>query len=173
MRESRERPQYEGYVKIAFYREPDEDGYPASGNETLWAKQNSDGTFEIDNVPWFALDASAGDVVEAEADEIGVLRFRRVVRAGGHSTIRVMVMEGSSGRVIELRSQLESIGCESEVYPLKRSSLIAVDIPPDVSLKRVYELLEAAEAAGELGIEAGAISEQHASEWDAAGDSAR
>lgn len=59
--------------------------------DTLWASPTDDGLYSLDNVPWYALRVSEGDVVEALPDENGRLEMKRVVRKSGNRTVRVLL----------------------------------------------------------------------------------
>jgi len=41
------------HVRITFKLQPDEDGYPPSDYERLWAVPLSNGRYQIDNIPFF------------------------------------------------------------------------------------------------------------------------
>ena len=60
--------------RIQFRLTLDEDGYPPASGETLWATALGDGTYRIDNIPFFATGVSLGDVVEAEMIDCRRLR---------------------------------------------------------------------------------------------------
>ncbi len=48
-------------VKITFRLVQDEDGYPGVGYESMWARRLPDGTFEIDNIPFYSYDVAVGN----------------------------------------------------------------------------------------------------------------
>jgi hypothetical protein len=52
------------HQKIWFRMQHDEAGHPPFDVESLWAEENSDGRFTLDNIPFFASVATLGDVVE-------------------------------------------------------------------------------------------------------------
>lgn len=56
--------------------------------ETMWTKPQ-DGGYEIDNIPFYVKELALGDIVEAEADTDGSLWYSKLLRASGHSTIRL------------------------------------------------------------------------------------
>jgi len=128
------------HVKIIVPLEQDEDGYPPVGSERLWALDLGEGRYQIDNIPFFARDLALGDVVsavpEAKAEE-GVLRYHQVLQPSGHSTFRILVDDAS--QVPEVCTLLEEVGCDTERSHLPR--LVAIDIPPSVSLAAVRKAL--------------------------------
>jgi hypothetical protein len=69
--------QHEGLVKIVFSLEQDEDGYPPVKTESLWAKPKADGSFELDNTPFYAQGISRKDIVAAEPISQACLPSRR------------------------------------------------------------------------------------------------
>ena len=66
------------------------------------------------------------------------VKFDHAVRYGGHSTIRVQLER--VGDVAALRQALRDVGADSELGPLPR--LVAIDVPPHVSLSAVRAILE-------------------------------
>lgn len=111
--------------------------------ETLWAIARGDGRYELDNLPWFAYGVSVGDVIEASADEDGVLVFRRVVQKSGNRTVRVMLEHTEAADQLTYESQrlldqLQAAGCG---YEGMRRILFAINVPPDVELRTVTEIL--------------------------------
>jgi hypothetical protein len=135
-----EQDKSERYVKLIIPLEQDEDGYPPAGSERLWALQVGGGRYKVDNIPFFARDLALGDIVSAipeEGAEEGVLRYQQVLQPSGHSTFRILVHDESE--VPEVCRLLEQLGCGTERSHLPR--LVAIDIPPSVSLEAVREAL--------------------------------
>jgi hypothetical protein len=132
--------QPERYVKIIVPLEQDEDGYPPVGSERLWARQVGEGRYQIENIPFFARELAWGDIVSAGSEEGAdedVLRYQQVLHSSGHSTFRILVHDES--QVPEVCRLLEQMGCSAERSHLPR--LVAIDIPPTVSLATVREAL--------------------------------
>lgn len=136
-----------GHVKVLFEVEPDADDYPPPNRrkETLWATRAGNGEYELDNIPFFVRLMSAGDVVAATPiPGSDAVRFHHAVRYGGHSTIRVhlKIVEDVSA----LRQELRAVGADTELGPVPR--LVAVDVPPEVRLSAVREILDRGERHG-------------------------
>lgn len=132
--------QPERHVKIIVPLEQDEDGYPPAGSERLWAIRAGEGRYQIDNIPFFARDLALGDIVSAvpeEGADEGILRYHQVLEPSGHSTFRILVNDES--QVPEVCGLLEQLGCGTERSHLPR--LVAIDIPPEVSLSAVRDAL--------------------------------
>jgi hypothetical protein len=129
-------------TRIDFLLEPDADGYPPASVETIWAVDLGDGTYRLDNTPFFAKGVSAEDVVEAPITD-GRPTFSIVLRRGGHSTVRVVVFDPT--KVADTRAMLAGLGASSELSHIPQ--LISVDIPPEARLEEILRVL----AAGESG----------------------
>jgi hypothetical protein len=141
-----------GRVKLEFRLETDEDGWPPADWEMVWAIRRGDGRFELDNIPFFAMDVAAGDVVGALADGDRLI-FDRVLAEGGHSTIRVIMFELDEKDAV--RQSLAQMGCETEGSHLP--SLFAVDIPPGSDYRQVVTFLDTKAAEDVLEYQESAI----------------
>lgn len=120
----------------------------SSGNtetETMWAVKREDG-YELDNVPFYVKELAFGDVVAVNKGADGVLWHSGLVRAGGHSTVRLWF--ASESDVPHVRDELKRMGCSSELSDLPR--LVAVDIPPSIPYGSVKAYLDHGEAAGKF-----------------------
>lgn len=147
-------PRDEEYVKILFELEQDEDGYPPASAETLWAVKVGEGLFQIDSIPFFVLGIAVNDIVSGLPEE-GVFRFKEVVRPSGHSTLRVVVYDASD--VPAVRELFKQRGCSTEQSHLPR--LIAIDVPPTVSLEELKQLLDAGREQNRWGYEEACLAE--------------
>ena len=125
------------HVKILFPVE----GPSGADVESLWAVKGDEG-YTIDNIPFYAREVALSDVVAARSDMDGALWFDGLVRASGHSTVRLWFERAED--VSGVRSRLRALGCPSELSELPR--LVAVDIPPEVPYEKVKILLEQGEA---------------------------
>ena len=76
-------------VKVIFELERDEDGWPPVSGERLWAFDLGDGTYRIDNVPWYVENLAVEDVVAAAYDEDRLL-LTAMVEKSEHLTIRLL-----------------------------------------------------------------------------------
>jgi hypothetical protein len=133
----------EEYVKIFFELEQDEDGYPPASVESLWARPVGEGLFKIDNIPFFATGVAVDDVVAAIPDG-GMLQYKDVVQPSGHSTLRIIVYEES--QAAEVRALFKRMGCSTELSHIP--GLIAVDVPPSVSLESLRRVLDEGRSQG-------------------------
>ena len=131
--------------KIWFRIEQDEDGYPPTRIESLWAAPTEGGLFRLENVPFFAKGVSFKDEVSISQGSDGHKWYADVVAPSGHSTVRVIVYRNASlppleERVSELRRRFVERGCITELSHLP--GLFAVDVPPSISIETVRPLLE-------------------------------
>jgi Domain of unknown function (DUF4265) len=110
--------------------------------ETMWAIERND-CYELDNIPFYVMELALGDVVAAQPDASGLLRYSGLVRPSGHSTIQLWFSNESD--VKPIREELRKMGCASEVSD--RPRLVAVDIPPNVPYEKVKAFLDEGEHA--------------------------
>jgi hypothetical protein len=115
--------------------------------EYLWASELGDGTYEIDNVPFFVRGVSVGDRVSVVRHELGLL-FRQLIVSGGHSTLRVLFADGQEDHaaITQLRQILRRLGCASELSHVP--GLLAVDVPPTAALSQVRSFLQTGHERG-------------------------
>ena len=64
------------------------------------------------------------------------------------------------------RARLEALGCSSEQWSAERPFL-AVDVPPEVEIRAVVEVLDEGESQGAWGWETGLLGNGHRSRWPA------
>jgi hypothetical protein len=134
------------HVKIRFDLLQDGSGYPPVGVEYLWAVPLENGRYRIDNIPFFVLGVSCEDIVNAQEDQTGMLRFVSLASEGGHSTVRLILFDITEGdaplsdRTQQLREKLRHLGCPSEQSHIP--GLFSVDIPPSVNFIEIRTLLQ-------------------------------
>jgi hypothetical protein len=142
-------------VRILFRLERDEDGYPPSEWERLWAKKLPDGSYEIDNLPFYVRDISLGDKVSA-IEHGGELHFEKLLLPSRNSIVRVFV---KSPEQVELtRQELRKMGVESEVSDLPR--MFAALLPPNVDVHKILEFLDERTESQEISFEESAVRYQ-------------
>ncbi len=129
-------------AKILFQLEQD-DGYPPVSWESVWATKVNENKYKIDNIPFYIQGLSLNDIIEVNEVD-GELNFEEIIEASLNSVIRIIII--NEGKKDELRSNLKSMGCESELDNF--GVLIAVDVPPDVSFNKVADYLQKGEDSG-------------------------
>jgi hypothetical protein len=138
-----------GSVKVHFRLVQDEDGYPPAAVESVWAQPTTKpGEYVLDNVPFFAREATIGDVVLVR-DEDGHLWFDKVVRRSQNSLVRVVFFDRTC--VERVNERLVSLGCSTEY--ITAHNLLAVSIPDTVSLRDVQGYLQSEAGSGILDYE--------------------
>jgi hypothetical protein len=137
-------------VKVLFHLEKDEDGYPPAEVESLWGFLRRDGV-ELDNTPFFVKGVALGDVVKVEEAPDGALEFESVVRRGGHSTYRILLLEEHPADPRHTMDELVALGLSVE----EDAGLLAVDVPPDISLYNILEYLREGIESGRWEVDEG------------------
>jgi hypothetical protein len=138
-------------VKVIVLLEQEEEDYPPVDYEELWTTPLGEGLYRIENIPFFARGIARGDIVSAvEEDE--ALIFQGVEEPSGHSTIRLIIYnETAVPTVIE---RFERLGCVSETTFNK---LVALDVPPSLSLEDLRERLDLGFTQGQWDYEEACI----------------
>ena len=113
----------------------------AVGGESMWATALGDDLFRIENVPFHAYGLNFLDVVSATPDsEDTIPEIRRVVKASGHRTYRVIFSkETDREKQEELLDKLMQYGAS---YERADRTLVAVDIKPSGDYLAVYDQLD-------------------------------
>jgi hypothetical protein len=149
-------------VKVHFELDQDKDGFPPFHSEGLWAIRLNDERYELDNIPFFAYGVSCCDVITVRERPQGYYTFDRLVEERGHSTLRVILSEGSKDcrplleRAKDIREILRKLGCSVELN--SDPFVIAVDVPPSVSLTDVRKILDPGEEKGLWGYEEATVA---------------
>jgi hypothetical protein len=134
------------HVRIRFELSRDENGSRPATSETLWAIPTGvAGHYRIDNIPFFVPGVSMGDVVLAESGKRR-LEFVRVVEKSGHRSVGLTYRSDQVRTAV--RTRLTEMGCRVERGDSPK--VLAVDIPPSVSMDEVTALLAALEEVGQL-----------------------
>ena len=128
-------------VRILF--ELEAEAWHGVATERLWADRVAPGRYRLRNTPFFAFGVSCGDIVSGEEND-GQLVFRSVTIKGGHSSYRIrLAAENDPEAFQKYWAPIERLGCTFE-----QGRVLAVDVPAETDIHRVYELLEAGESAG-------------------------
>ena len=132
----------------------DEDGYPPVAVESVWAHPvGGADEYVLENVPFFARDATIGDVVLTREDE-GGLWFETIVRRSRNSLLRVVFFDRTC--VERVNERLVAFGCATEY--ISTHNLLAVSVPDAVDLGAVQSYLQGEAGAGILDYEEPIIS---------------
>jgi len=105
--------------------------------ETPWAVDLGEGLYRLDNIPFFAYGVSADVVIQAAPEDDGYLAFSKLVTRSGNRTLRIAFKDKVT-KTEPLLIRLSEIGVGWEGA---FSKLIALNVPPEVDLDRVVDLL--------------------------------
>jgi len=123
-------------------------------SESVWAEQISNNCFRLKNSPFYVRDVSFEDEVSIKQVN-GKFIYDSIIRRGGHSTYRILIQESVRGEVLKpYLDALEGLGCTYETSE-GPTRLLAVDVPPEADIYKVYALLEKGESDGVWGFEEG------------------
>jgi hypothetical protein len=139
-------------VKVLFTLDSDE--WHGFQSETVWAEQISKDRCRIRNTPFYVKGVNFEDIVFVK-NEDGNFRFVSVSIYGGHSTYRILLNRDVAKDLFQKYwAPLESLGC---TYESSEGGLIllAVDVPPQADIYKVYALLERGELNGIWSFEEG------------------
>ncbi len=132
----------EGLVRIRVPLEP-APGATGPADDWLWAEPLGSGRFRIESCPFFAYGISRDDVVRAdESAGEEAPRLEDVIEKCGHRTLRLALdpaIEITDGAIQGLLERLLELGCTHETL---RPKLIALDVPREVDVAVVAELLQ-------------------------------
>ena len=123
------------HIKVLFHLEQDEDGYPPFSIEGLWCKKTGNGTYIVDNVPFYTYVIMLVDEI-CVTKENGEYHFQSIVKPSGNSTLRVHF---NDKRMQTVRDKLFDMGCKVEISNLP--SFISINVPQEVSLKEIENVL--------------------------------
>jgi hypothetical protein len=108
--------------------------------ETLWAEAVGPNLYRLDNSPFWAYGVSWQDVVEAHPDHDGMLRMTRVAEKSGHRTVRV-IFEDDPENSVAAQAVLDGVNALGATFEGMNSRYVSIDIPPEVELGAVTQLL--------------------------------
>ncbi len=135
-------------IRVPLERPAGEAGPP---DDWLWAEPLGSGRYRIESCPFFAYGVSREDVVRAgDAPGQEAPALEDIVEKGGHRTLRLALdaaVELGTPGVQALLEQLLQVGC---TYELLRPKIVAIDLPPEVDLAAVADVLQAQAREGAL-----------------------
>lgn len=135
-------------IRVPLERPAGEAGPP---DDWLWAEPLGSGRYRIESCPFFAYGVSREDVVRAgEAPGQEAPALEDIIEKSGHRTLRLALdatVELGTPGVQALLEQLLQLGC---TYELLRPKIVAIDLPPEVDLAAVADVLQARAREGAL-----------------------
>lgn len=125
-------------------------GPAGPADDWLWAEPLGSGRYRIESCPFFAYGISRDDVVRAAEAGEEAPRLEDVVAKSGHRTLRLALdarAEIADPAVQGLLERLLELGCTHETL---RPKLVAIDVPHEVEVTLVAELLHAVAEDGAI-----------------------
>lgn len=101
---------------------------------------------EVDNIPFSLNSLSCGDKILVEYRE-GRVVFDSIIERGGHSTFQIFV-ERKSGDASKMLDTIKAIGCDWEKGKHLDGQHYALDVPPDVNIHDIHEILDKGQREG-------------------------
>ncbi len=135
-------------IRVPLERPAGEAGPP---DDWLWAEPLGSGRYRVESCPFFAYGVSREDVVRAGgASGQEAPALEDIVEKSGHRTLRLALdaaVELDAPGVKSLLERLLQLGC---TYELLRPKIVAIDLPPEVDLAAVADVLQAQAREGAL-----------------------
>lgn len=131
--------------------------------ETMWAViiDKEKGLYKLDNIPFYAPNVAANDIIYAEFDEDQErLTYRHTVEASGNSTVQVIILD-SNAVTNEVREVFDLLGCSSEKCG---EGYFVIDVPHSLNYAAVQNKLIELQNAGVLDYAESCLSKKHGSE---------
>ncbi len=127
-------------IRVSLDRSVGESGPP---DDWLWAEPLGSDRYRVESCPFFAYGISRDDVIRAVGakGEDGP-SLEDVMEKGGHRTLRLALDAASELSHRPVQAFLERVlelGCTHEAL---RPKLVAIDLPPEVDLGQVMDLLQ-------------------------------
>lgn len=124
----------------------------AIGGESMWAKNLSNGHYQIKNIPFYAYGLNFDDIVIAKAasDDLKP-EIISLAKSNGHQTLRIIFTDDlGKEEHIEI---IESIRTEHIGYEGMNSNHFALNVTPEGDYNALYDALEALEEKEILSFE--------------------
>lgn len=122
--------------KLTFKLEKDADGYPPDDYETLWVEEIGDGTFRVDNIPFYVRGISPDDLVTATESNQHLV-FERLVKPSESSVIHIVFYD----RSLEPAVRDFVLRAGGGVERSNLDNLIAIEVGPKCSYATIVEYL--------------------------------
>jgi uncharacterized protein DUF4265 len=130
-------------ILVRIQLEPD--AWHGTTSEGIWATLvqpvGDKAIVEVDNIPFYSENLSLGDKICIFRRDDGMILLDSIVERGGHSTYRILV-KNKNIEAAHLLDLLKAMRCDWEKTKFNEGDLYALDIPPEVDIDEVYEILE-------------------------------
>lgn len=128
----------------------DHDTWHGVGSEGIWVRlvkpMANQAIVEVDNIPFFTKSLSLKDRISVGLGQNGPV-LNSIVERGGHSTYRIFIQH-QTDEAVEMLNSIKMKGCEWEATKFRGGDLYALDIPPHVNIRVVYEILKKGQTDG-------------------------
>ena len=146
------------YMQISYPVE--RDSWDGTVSEGIWVKPVKvlppfRAIVEVHNIPFSTRTLSCGDKISVVYKNRKVT-FEAIVERGGHSTYHVLV-ETKNSDVSRMLDTLGAMGCGWEGGDHFSHKIYAVDVPPEVDVDEVYDLLDKGQKEGHWLFQGGYI----------------
>ncbi|WP_181234578.1 DUF4265 domain-containing protein [Enhygromyxa salina] len=133
-------------AKIEFELEPNEDGFPPIGSESLHAIPREDGSFILDNTPFFVTEVALGDRIAADRilDSENKFAFSHVLEPSSAKSISIIFLVKELEQSIF--DNLRDRGCYCEFAEFRALRMLAVSVPETCDYGALRAYLEEHEA---------------------------
>jgi hypothetical protein len=131
----------EGLVRIRIRLERTA-GEAGPDEDSVWAEPLGSDRFRIESCPFFAYGLSRNDVVRAATGAEGGPVLGDVLDKSGHRTLRFALAQAVELRAPAVQRVLERLGDAGCTHELLRPRFVSIDVPPEVDVGVVAEVLQ-------------------------------
>jgi hypothetical protein len=131
-------------VKVVFHLEQNEDGYPPIAVEMLNARMLENGTFQIQNAPFFTENISYSDIVKASPTDVPEqYRFDEVIEQSSFTSLSIIILDLSMETF--LMDLLRGFDCIIEYGEFGVYRVLAIAVPDTTEYAPLREQLQSLE----------------------------
>jgi hypothetical protein len=137
----------------------DHDSWHGVESEGVWTKLvkplADKAIVEVDNIPFFTKSLSLRDKISVVFGDNEPM-LESIVERAGHSTYRVFI-QNKNIEALRMLDAVKVLGCDWEKTNFRGGELYALDIPPEVDIYEVYNILEKGQTEGSWLFEEGYV----------------
>jgi hypothetical protein len=124
------------------------DGFPPIAIERLNATACDDGTYRIENSPFFVSETAYGDVVTVSAYSNGRFKFVTCIKESPYKAISIIILDEAMDT--QLMDDLRGLDCIIEYGEFGIYRMLAVGVPPSTDYGSIKKFLDIYESDGKL-----------------------
>lgn len=121
--------------------------------ESFWGEYVGGILFKVRNIPFVSYKISFDDLISVETKGNNLF-FKSISQRGKHSTLRIFFFKKVPEDQEIYLVEINKLGC---TYERATESLIGIDVPPSVDVKKVLDFLKKGESDGLWEYEEGYI----------------